>query len=67
LGEYEVGLKMYPLWPEGQFNAALLCEEKKLYAKAIGYMKRYLELAPDAPDARAARDKITIWEDKLGH
>jgi len=64
LSEYKVGLEMYPPWPEGQFNAALLCEEKKLYEWAIHYMKRYLELAPDAPDARAARDKITIWEDK---
>jgi tetratricopeptide (TPR) repeat protein len=65
LAEYEAGLESYPLWPQGQFDAALLCEQKKLYSKAVGYMKRYLELAPDAPDARAARDKIIIWQDKL--
>lgn len=25
----------------------------------------YLELAPDAPDAPAARDTMIIWQDKI--
>jgi hypothetical protein len=29
-------------------------------------MKRYLALVPDAPDARAAQDKIYDWERKAG-
>jgi hypothetical protein len=27
-------------------------------------MKLYLELMPDAPDARAAKDSVIVWEDK---
>lgn len=27
-------------------------------------MKKYLELMPQAPDARRAQDKIYIWEEK---
>ena len=63
---YEKGLEVYPLWPEGYFNAALLCGEVGIYAKAICHMRRYLELSPDAKDAQAARDKMFIWEGKLG-
>ncbi len=32
------------------------------YVAAIDAMNRYLELAPDAPDARQAKDKIYEWE-----
>jgi hypothetical protein len=28
-------------------------------------MEEYLVLAPDAPDALAAKDKIIIWQDKI--
>jgi hypothetical protein len=30
-------------------------------------MKHYLELAPDAPDADAAREHMTVWEEKVKH
>lgn len=62
---YEKGLDIYPLWPEGQFNAALICGEVGMYAKAITHMKRYLELSPDAKDAKAAQEKIYVWEEKV--
>jgi hypothetical protein len=29
-------------------------------------MQNYLELLPNAPDAHAARDQITIWQYKAG-
>ena len=32
------------------------------YGEAIQHMNKYLALAPDAPDARAARDKIYVWQ-----
>jgi len=32
------------------------------YEKAISNMNTYLELAPEAPDARAAKDRIYKWE-----
>lgn len=63
--EYSAALDLFPCWPEGQFNLALVSGETKGYRNAIHHMKCYLELVPDAPDAQAARDKIFIWEDKI--
>jgi tetratricopeptide (TPR) repeat protein len=67
IDEYEEALTIDPYWPEGQFNAALLCGETGSFSDAITHMKYYLELVPDAPDAEAARNRIIIWRDKLGH
>lgn len=61
---YEQGLEIEPLWPEGQFNAALLYGELKDYENAALNMRRYLELVPDAKDAKEAREKIYLWEGK---
>lgn len=61
---YEQGLELEPLWPEGQFNAALLYGELKDYENAALHMKRYLELVPNARDAREAREKMYLWEGK---
>jgi hypothetical protein len=54
-----------PLWPEGYFNAALINAELEHFDKAIGQMRSYVELMPNAPDARGARDQIAVWMDKL--
>lgn len=62
---YEQGLDVSSLWPEGQFNAALLYGEMGIYGQAVIHMKRYLELRPDAPDTQAARDQIVIWQAKI--
>lgn len=62
---YEQGLEIEPLWPQGQYNAALLYGEMKDHGNAVLHMKRYLELVPDAPDAQAARDQIVIWQSKI--
>lgn len=63
---YERGLKLVPLWPEGQFNVALLYAELGEYGFALIHMRRYLELVPDAADARAAREKMYVWEERAG-
>lgn len=63
--EYEAGLDINPTWPEGHFNAALLCAELGYYSEAMHHMRAYLELTPEAPDAQQARDQVTIWEAKL--
>lgn len=60
---YSQALVIAPWWPEGHFNRALIFGELRRYGEAITEMNRYLQLAPDAPDARAARDKIYEWED----
>ncbi len=59
---YREALKIAPWWPEGHFNRALLLAETGRYRDAIGEMRKYLSLVPDAPDARAAQDKVYEWE-----
>lgn len=49
-------------YPAAYFNLALLSAQTQQYRKAIGFMKRYLALEPDAKDARSAQDKIYEWE-----
>ncbi len=61
---YEQALEIEPCWPEGQFNAAMIAKELGDYAYAAYHMRCYLELVPDAKDARAAHDEIIIWEEK---
>ncbi len=63
---HRAALDIYPTWPEGQFNLALLSGELKNYAAAVTHMQLYLRLVPNASDAQAAKDKIIIWQDKLG-
>ncbi len=48
--------------PESYFNLALLEAQINIPYAAITYMKQYLMLVPDAPDARSAQDKIYEWE-----
>ena len=52
------------LWPSGLYNIAMLCAEEQQYYGAADWMKYYVELVPDAPDAKAMRANIIIWEDK---
>jgi tetratricopeptide (TPR) repeat protein len=63
---YRDALKVAAWWPEGHFNRALILGEAGGYRKAIGEMKKYLMLVPDAPDANAAQDKIYEWEGLAG-
>ncbi len=65
LNRYEIGLELYPTWPQGWFNAALIAAELGFYTDAIEHMQSYLELMPDAPDAQAAKDQIVIWQFKV--
>jgi tetratricopeptide (TPR) repeat protein len=59
---YQSALNIAPWWPEGHFNSALLFGEIGDYETAVDEMKRYLQLVPDASNARAAQDKIYEWE-----
>lgn len=64
ISEYLAALSIFPTWPEGQYNLAMLAGEKKMYDIAVQHMTEYLELTPDSPDAQAARDSVIIWKDK---
>jgi len=60
---YKKALAINPVaYPAAYFNMALLFAEKQDFERAITNMKKYLLFDPDAPDARAAQDKIYEWE-----
>jgi len=61
---FEELLKIEPWWPAGHYNRALILGEIGNYDEAALEMKKYLALEPNAPDARAARDQIYVWESK---
>lgn len=63
---YRQAIDASPWWADGYFNLALVLGELGRAREAIIAMKKYLFLAPDAPDARDAQDKIYVWEDKAG-
>ena len=60
--EYRAALRIAPLTPQLHFNTALIHGQLKSYRAAIRSMTGYLQLAPDAPNARAAKDEIYKWE-----
>lgn len=62
---FREALSLSPWWPQGRFNLALIYSELNLYHLATIEMEKYLKLAPDAPNARAAQDKIYAWRGKL--
>lgn len=59
---FREALLIAPWWPEGRFNHALILGELGDYAVAGQEMQRYLLLVPNASNARAAQDKIYLWE-----
>lgn len=63
---YGKALEITPWWPEGHYGLALVLGEKKKYLDALREMKRYLMLAPEGAEARAAQDKIYQWESVVG-
>ena len=65
-GYYGKGLKIEPLWSQGQYMAAIIESELHQYGRAAVHMKNYLALVPDAKNAQALRDKMYLWEVKAG-
>lgn len=60
---YRKALELDPVsYPGAYFNVALLYAQLHWFNEAIVYMKKYLFLVPEAPDARSAQDKIYEWE-----
>jgi len=66
LNDFELGVQADPTWAQGWFNAALLAGELGFFADAAEHMQNYLELLPDAADAKSARDQIDLWNYKAG-
>ena len=63
--EYRKAIEAAPYIAKLHFNTAMLYGELKRYPQAIRYMKTYLMLAPEAPNARAAKDQIYKWEFRM--
>lgn len=62
---YQQALGISPYYPLAHFNLAMLYATTKDFRRAIAQMNSYIKLAPDAPDIRAAQDKIYEWELKV--
>lgn len=62
---YDQALAVFPEWPQGRYNSALIYGEMLALEPAISQMERYLSLVPDAGNARAAQDKVYEWQSKL--
>lgn len=62
---YDEALGVAPWWPAGHYNRGLILGELKSYEEAIGELKRFLKVDPDAANARAVQLKIYEWEGLL--
>jgi len=63
LEAYKKAIELDPVaYPQAYYNMALLYAGNQNFEMAVRNMKKYLLLLPDAPDARAAQDKIYEWE-----
>lgn len=62
LREYKKAINIAPYVAVLYRSVSLIYGELKDYTSAINYMNIYLELMPDAPDARAVKDQIYNWE-----
>jgi hypothetical protein len=68
--DYNYAVELYqqiqqsePCWPGSYYNIAMLVAATYGdYADAIYGMGMYVQLAPNAPDVQAAKDKILVWQ-----
>lgn len=62
LNAYGHLIQTNPWWPEAFHNRAHVFANRQYYEPAINHMKRYLQLVPQAANARTAQDRIYEWE-----
>ena len=60
--EYLQAVQAAPYIAKLYFNTAMVYGELERHPQAIRHMKTYLLLAPEAPNARAAKNQIYKWE-----
>ena len=58
---YQKALAIAPWWPAGHHDAAFILAELGDLRDAASELSTYLELVPNAPDARAMHDQIYVW------
>jgi hypothetical protein len=64
---YEQGLEIEPLWPDAQFNAAVIDSKLNEYAEAAYHMRCYLELLklPEITSSSGTRKRKMVNESKI--
>lgn len=62
--EYRQASELAPTWPDPHFNLGLIQEKMGRFGEAARSFRRYLELAPDAPEAARIREQIYKLEYK---
>ncbi len=60
--EFEQAAKLAPDWPDVYSNLGSVQAKAGNYGEAMQYYKRYLELAPQTPDAAKVREEIYKFE-----
>lgn len=58
INEFKEATILAPDWPDAFFNLGKVQEAAEKFAEAIASLRRYLELAPNAPDGDAVRSMI---------
>jgi tetratricopeptide (TPR) repeat protein len=53
-----------PWYAQAYYNRALVLERLERFAEAARTMQRFLDLAPDSRHARAARDRLYVWQSR---
>lgn len=56
--EFEQAAKFAPDWPEIYYNLGVVQEKAGQYGEAIGNLKKYLELAPDASNTEQVQELV---------
>ena len=71
-GEYEQAIKEFqeavrlaPTWPAPYYNLGLVQEKAGKFREAVASLNRYLQLAPNAPDADTVRTLVYKLEFKV--
>jgi len=64
INHYVTAVQIQPVWATGWYNLAVLLAEQSDFAGAADCMRRYVDLLPDAPDAKNANVQLVIWDDK---
>jgi len=66
--EFRQALALAPDWAEARYNLGLVQEKAGNYRDAVNSLRRYLQLAPNAPDAAQVRtmaDKLEFKADQF--
>lgn len=62
--EFQEAIELAPTWPDPHYNLGLAQEKSGKLREAVASYKRYLQLAPNAPDAAKIQEQIYKLEYK---